>query len=386
MKELKQRLLKAKKFKFLRNIAIVIVSLIIVLFIVNTAPGYRRDKFTDVVNLIIDEDNKTEELIHNIYINENGSVYLSKEDIQNLFDSTIYYDEQYNQIITTGETKVANMVLDENKMTLNGSERQMIDDVIKIDDNIYLPIYDLTLIYNINVKYVPSTNKVIIENLNKGIISAMAAEETNIKFRPRRLSKDIGTLKEGETVYCFYTTSKGWRKIRTQDGTLGYIKANKLTSEYIIRQDMEKRGEAIIIARSNYSSEKIIINNEKIDVKNIIYNYEDEAQDDNEMSNNAKNKKWGVVKNTLLEKQISTTLKDYKTRTELIDSLVNKASKNDLKGLIIDFSKINDSLAMQRFIIELTPKLREIGINTCLVLNENMQKDDYINIVDYVIE
>ena len=228
----------------------------------------------------------------------------------------------------------------------------------------------------------PSTKRVIIENLNKGIISAIATEETNIKFRPRRLSKDIGTLKEGETVYCFYTTSKGWRKIRTQDGTLGYIKANKLTSEHIIRQDMEKREEAIVISRNNYSSEKLVLENEKIDIKNIIYN-EDETKNDNEKSNN---KKWGVVKNTLLEKQINSKLKDYKTRTELIDSLVSKGMNNELKGLIIDFNKIDDSVAMQRFIIELTPKLREVGINTCIVLSENMKKDDYINIVDYVIE
>ena len=136
----------------------------------------------------------------------------------------------------------------------------MVDAIIRINDDLYLPISDLTIIYNINVQYIPSTKIVIIDNLNKGIIRAMVSEETDIKFRPRRLSKNIGTLKEGETVYCFYTTSKGWRKIRTQDGILGYIKANKLTSEYIIRQDMKVREEAIIIPRSNYSNEMMFGN------------------------------------------------------------------------------------------------------------------------------
>ena len=36
--------------------------------------------------------------------------------------------------------------------------------------------------------------------------------------------------------------------------------------------------------------------------------------------------------------------------------------------------------------IELTPKLREIGITTCLVLNNDMEEKDYINIVDYIVE
>ena len=47
--------------------------------------------------------------------------------------------------------------------------------------------------------------------------------------------------KEGDTVTCFYTTSKGWREIRTSEGVLGYIKANKLTNEYILRQDILQR-------------------------------------------------------------------------------------------------------------------------------------------------
>ena len=45
-------------------------------------------------------------------------------------------------------------------------------------------------------------------------------KDTDIKFRPRGLSKDVGVLKQGESVACFYTTSKGWRKIRTQTGII----------------------------------------------------------------------------------------------------------------------------------------------------------------------
>ena len=96
-----------KKLKFTRNIIIGVVALIIVAFIVNIAPGYKRDKYTDIVNLVIDENNVTENLKNNIYINENGTIYMSQEDIKNLFDENIYYDEKYNQIITTSYNKVS---------------------------------------------------------------------------------------------------------------------------------------------------------------------------------------------------------------------------------------------------------------------------------------
>lgn len=224
MKELKNRLLKAKKIKFLKNIIVGVVSLIIVAFIVNIAPGYKRDKYKDKINLVIDEDNITEELENDIYVNDNGTVYISEQDVKNLFDSNIYYDEKYNQIITTSDTKVANIVVDQKRMAINSSEQAMIDAIIKINDKLYLPISDMTIIYNINVQYIPSTNIVIIDNLNKGIVRATVSEKTDIKFKPRALSKEIGSLKEGESVYCFYTTSKGWRKIRTQSGIIRLYK------------------------------------------------------------------------------------------------------------------------------------------------------------------
>lgn len=220
MKELKKKLLRVKKVKFTRNVIISIMALIIVALIINIAPGYKRDKYKNVVNLIINEENKTEKLKHNIYINENKTVYISEEDIKNFFDATIYYDEQNNQIITTSDTKVANIVVDEKQMVVNNSNVGMIDSIIRIDKNIYLPISDMGIVYNINVQYIENTNRVVIDELNKGMIRAIVSEETDIKFKPRGLSKNIGTLKKGESVYCFYTTSKGWRQIRTQNGIL----------------------------------------------------------------------------------------------------------------------------------------------------------------------
>lgn len=225
MKELKKKLFKVKKIKFIKNVCISIFSLMLVALIINIAPGYKRDKYKDITNLIINEENKTEELKHNIYINENKTVYISEEDIRNFFDKNIYYDSENNQIITTSDTKVANIVVDEKKMVVNNTDVELIDAIIRIDNNIYLPISKMSIVYNIDIQYIENENRVVIDELNKGMIRAIVSEETNIKFKPRGMSKNIGTLKEGETVYCFYTTSKGWRQIRTQDGILRIYKS-----------------------------------------------------------------------------------------------------------------------------------------------------------------
>ena len=78
--------------------------------------------------------------MHDIYINKNETIYISMADVKNFFDPTIYYDEEYNQIITTSDTKVANIVIDEKQMIINNSNVSILDAVIRINNEIYLPI------------------------------------------------------------------------------------------------------------------------------------------------------------------------------------------------------------------------------------------------------
>lgn len=328
---------------------------------------------------------------HDIYLNENGTIYISEEDIKNLFDSTIYYDEKYNQIITTSDTKVASIAINEKKMTVNNSDVNMLDSIIKIDNNIYLPISDMEIVYNIKIEYIKNTNRVVIDELSKGMIKATVSEDTDIKFKPRSLSKDIGTLKKGETVSCFYTTSKGWRQIRTSEGIIGYIKANKLSNEYIIRQDMINRGEASKISLDTYRNGEFEISDNARDKKVILknmFNINDEnIQVSEELDqNNSEYKVWASISNKLLESKTNEMLKDYKLRTALIDTIVKKSIENNINGISIEFSGIEDKDSMKRFVIECAPKLKEVGITTCIMLNENIEEQDYINIVDYIVE
>lgn len=204
---------------------IAVASLLIVAFILNTAPGYRRDKMEDITNLVIHDVNVTEELKEKIYINENGSIYLSKEDVKNLFDNTIYYDKQLNQIITTSDTKVANIPINKKEMIVNDSQIQMLEPVIKKGEIIYIPIAEMGLIYNIKVDYIQKSDIVIIEDLSKGLTIATVSSNLDIKFRPRTLSKTIGKLEKGQTVSCFYITSKGWRQIRTDKRNIRIYKS-----------------------------------------------------------------------------------------------------------------------------------------------------------------
>ena len=295
-------------------------------------------------------------------------------------DKTIYYDETSNTIITTSDTCTASMKVGEKVLNINGAEIITLDTVIYLNDIMYIPLTELESVYNISVKYIKDTNIVVIDDLNKGIITANVSENTKLKFRPRGLSKNVDDLEEGEKIYAFYTTSKGWRLIRTEDGKVGYVKANTLANEYIVRQDMEAKKEAKNIELNLQTTEIQQVDNNKILVKDLLtISTEGITLKEAMLEEKEENiKLWATLSNAE-----NLNLNDYNKRTELINSIVSLAYKYNLNGININFSENIENL--NRFIIELAPRLREMGISINLVINENIEQSNYIEIMDYII-
>lgn len=141
------------------------------------------------------------------------------------FDKNIYYNEETSSIVTTSNTKTASFCIAENQMIINGVTQDLNSKILQKDGVIYIPISELELVYNISVQYIESTDIVVIERLNQGLIKAEVEEGSKLKYKPRLISKSVGTVEPGETVSCYYTTSKGWRLIRKEDGTLRICKS-----------------------------------------------------------------------------------------------------------------------------------------------------------------
>lgn len=382
--------MKLNTKKFIRNIIICLIAFIIVSLILNYAPGFKRDKYKDVTKLIINDEDFTEKLAKNVFIDEDNNIYLSKEDMKNFFDKNIYYSKENNMIITTSNTKVASMLVDNDKVTINGVEQTLKAKALEKDETIYIPLSELSLVYNINTKYIADTNKVVVERLNTGLIKATAVEESVIKFKPRRLSKNVGELKKDEEVSCYYTTSKGWRLIRTEDGTLGYVKANTLTNQYIVRQDLNDEIKTAEITTSLKDGSTLSLYNKettaKIKIRTLFNISSNGVIESTEEDLNSENYKiWATISNKGLEKQTNELIMDYSKRTELINTIVSYASKYRVAGINIDFESVNNNEAFNRFIIELTPRLRELGITTNVILNNSFNEAGIVGIVDYLI-
>ena len=370
--------IKIQKRKYIRNIIIGVVALIIVAFIINIAPGYKRNKYKDVTNLVIGDENVTEKLQKPIYKDEEGNIYIAKEDVKELLDKTLYYDEENSMVIATSEVVVASMKLNEKIINIDGTNKDTLETIINKDNIIYIPIEEMESVYNIEVNYLEEENIVIIDKLNEGMIKAEAAEEADIRFKQRGLSKKVGELEVGDVVSAFYTPSKGWRLIRTEDGKIGYVKANVLTNEYIVRQDMEQDTQTKRISVSIEDGTTLDIEGKKVLIKDLLKLTEEGL----------------LLKNTEFTGSDETTevwanltieeinLDDFEQRKTVTKNIASMARKNEIKGINII---INSDENLERFVIELAPKLKEVGIITNIVEEGSINEEVYTDIVNYII-
>lgn len=370
---------KKQNLKFVRNIIIGILALFVVAFIVNTAPGYKRDKYKNLINLVIGDENVTEKLQKPIYKDNNGAIYISKEDIQELLDKTLYYDENEKMVIATSEVSVASMKIGESKINIKGTTVDTLGELVEKEGTIYIPIKDFKTVYNIEIKFLEDQNVVIIDKLNEGMIKAEAEKKVKIRYKQRSLSKKIGTLNVGDTVSAFYTTSKGWRLIRTEDGIVGYVKANVLTNEYILRQDMPQKPKTGRISAEIKDGTILKIEQNKIIIKDLLRLTDEEITIKNTDTIKQNEKIWANLRID------NANLESYETRTKIIKNIVSIAMRNDISGInIIGIEKTD----LNRFIIELAPHLREVGIKINIVTNDGHSEQyekDYTEIVDYII-
>lgn len=150
---------------------------------------------------------------------------------------------------------------------------------------------------------------------------------------------------------------------------------------------MQEKGEATIISRDDYKSKQFNINGKKINLETTFFINQDNIGISKKYQNTEGDyKKWATISTNLYVNQIDSILDDYKSRTKLIDTIIQKIIENNINGIIINFNQEQQKESTLRFVIEIAPRLREYGITTAIVLNENIEKSNYINIVDYIIE
>ena len=334
-------------------------------------------------NLVINNKNVTSNLKQQILIEDN-IIYLSESDIANFFDKYIYEEKETNQIITTYEKKIAAIGFEDNKITINGSDKNIYAHAIKKDGIVYLPISEMKDVYDIEISNIEKTKVITMDSLEKEQKKAIVTSDTSVKSSTNFISKTVDRIKRGECVVVI-SSNNGYTKIRTENGKIGYIKSNQLENEFIVRESMEEEKQIngkVNLVWDYYSTVAKAPDRTgtTIDGINVVspaffhLNKNGELEENVgeagkkyiEWAHNNGYKVWPMVQNSEAGSinVTSNIMNDYNKRQELISQIIIYCVKYKLDGVNIDFEnmKQEDKNMYSRFIIELEPRLKEIGM------------------------
>ncbi len=372
----------------IKRVSIVLAILLVVIIVLVIAQNFKKENVTNKTSLIINNTNVTARLKHEIKI-ENDIIYISMDDMENFFDKYIYIEEEINEIVTTYDDKIASIGFDANKMTVNGSVKKTNACAVKEEEIVYLPISEMLDVYNIELKNIQETKTITLDSLDRKQTKAVLKSNVSIRSQGKLLSKIIDKAEaETEVIVINNETTapeSGWVKVRTESGTIGYIKFNKLKNITVVREAEEKVKQ--ITGKINmfwdYFSQYVKApdrTGQKVEGVNVVspsffYLDEDNGSLKENVGDAGKSyiewahsngyKVWPMISNADAGiKVTSKILNSYTNRQELIQEIVEKCAEYDIDGINIDFENMYqaDKDKFSRFIIELMPRMQEIGI------------------------
>ena len=374
-----------KKKKIITRTLITILAIIILATIAFIANDYIILDSNKTTNLIINNKNVTANLKNEILIKDN-TIYLSKQDIANFFDKYIYEEEETNQIITTYNKKIAEIGFEENTININGSDKTIRASAEKENDIIYLPISEMTEVYGIEIGYLPDTKVVTMDSTDREQKKAILSSDVAVKSSTNFIARTVDRVKKGEDVIVI-SSENGSSRIRTKNGKIGYVKSDKLTNEITVREDMEEEkqvSEKINLTWDYFSqyAQAPDRSGQTIEGVNVVSpsffyldkdgNFKENVGEEGENYINWAHdngyKVWPMLSNAEVATEsleiTSTIMNSYEKRKQLIEDIVNVCVKYKLDGINVDFEnmKQEDKDMYSRFIIELTPRLKEMGL------------------------
>ena len=369
--------------KKIKKILIIIIAIILIGTIAyNISNNIIVDK-NKSINLVINNKNVTSNLKKEIII-ENDNIYISKQDLGNFFDKYIYEDTENNNIVTTYNNKIASISLEKNKININGSTKNTYAHAENKEGTIYVPITELEDVYGIEIKYLPDSKVLTIDSTSKEQKKGIITKNMSVKSSTKFISKTIDKVKKGSYVIVV-SEDKGYTKIRTENGKVGYVKTNKVANTVVVREEMQetKQIEGKVNMVWDYYSEVASAPDRTgvtMDGVNVVSPAFFHLNTSGELTENVGTqgqayidwahsngyKVWPMVQNAGngMLNVTSNIMNDYNKRQKLINQIVNYCVKYKLDGINIDFEnmKKEDKDMYSRFIIELTPRLKDMGI------------------------
>lgn len=394
----KKKKVSIKSFNRIFTILAILIIYLIVLKI-----------FGGVGSKIINKDN-TVVLYNNyeyvnkdeIYIDIVDEVYFSINDIRNMFDKYISYNETNKQLVSTYNMHVLEMKLDERQVIVNGTTMEIQGALKEIFGKIYLPVTELGIVYDYDFSYSKENKTIMIDSQKNERKVTTILDDISIVKEPKNFSQKVGKVSK-DTVVTVLDEIGNYKKVRTDSGLIGYVKAKKTSETETSRESFVEEKKELNVLWDYTDISKITKNIQtKEGALNVIIpkmiSLSEAEKNKVKVTIRDKNKeklKFAAEQNIQIIPYITDNdienlkdmIDDYDKRKVLIDEIVLDCIKNNLGGVTLNLTKVNSENIQyfQRFILELKPRLKEFGKK--LIINKNsLYTQEIYEIADYTIE
>lgn len=389
------------KDKYARRRTFLVVGIILFLMFIKLIFMITGDKAPSKISLML--DNELISVSKEIFLDDKGTIYLSKDDVEKIFDKNLYYNEAEKELITTYNKHIALLKIDEGFMVVNDSNVQLKSPMIEKSKIVYLPLSEMGLVYDLEFEYSASNKRVIADSVSKEKSRALALKKFKLKEKPSMFSKKTEKIEHGEYLVIVNQVGK-YFKVRSSDGNLGYVKQSKLSDPEKIRDSWEKEKINVNILKDgsdlskNYSKAKLESGKTNVVIPTFFYidkgSYGPQILDKTNSKTDDFTKYMNWVKENNIEVwatlsnniEVSNSLRTYTDRNKIINSLYYILVEHEFQGVNINFEKIDDVNSFNRFVIELTPRLKELGLKVSVTANKNTDIEKLKDVVDTIIE
>lgn len=387
-----------KKIKLVSAVVVVIIiGLMTAFFIYKFSPSKEVMELSEYYNLTSEEEMAV--ILQDTISDEKGLYsdgipYISYSMVKELFNKKFYWDANEHIMILTRPQEIIKIQPDTAEITVNKGSVAKEYVVVKMHNNVpYIAMPYVQEMSDITYKTYELPNRIVIKykwGINE--LAATVKKKTVIRLEDSIKSKILAEISPEDEVICVdtdETISRGFSKVISEDGVIGYVKTKKLNeSAYRTTESSFVKPEYVHITKdydicmawhqvTNASANGGLLNllNSTKGVNTIsptwfsvkdnkgnISSLADETYV--QRAHNAGVEVWGLCDDFSKEIDMAVVLSNTGSRERLENKLLSLAIEYNLDGLNIDFETIKEENGEDfiQFVREMAVKCSNNGI------------------------
>ena len=353
-----------------------------------------------------------------------GKAYVQYDTVRDSVNSRFYWDSEGQTLLYTLPNDIVSAEADSKEYAVSKDKKSEDYVIVKMDgDTPYIALDFIQQYTNIDYEVYESPSRVMIESDCGKVSVAGVKKDSQVRYQAGVKSPILTEVKKGDEVTWLEDEGR-WKKVRTSDGFIGYIKqsALKKVEKKTKSRDFEdpvytniSKDYTINLAWHNVTntdandSVETLVEQTKglttiaptwFHVVNTSGDIESIASSDYvSYAHMKKLEVWATVRDFDSEDGINSfdesyeLLKSTEARNNMIDQLISDAVQLDLDGINVDFEKISTDCGEHyiQFIRELSVRCRQnnivLSVDNYVPKSFNLQynREEQGVVADYVI-